>query len=232
MSLRRHMVVSTPRPEVDTRSWVWSALNGLRELKVADTDMMAALLGKRKAEDPPPPPSREASSESNASDKSADAEDPIQMIVINFDGTMTRAKPFMRDPTLFEVSKGFITTESLRGFAEMTEEEHVANFGGAQDVAVLKEFFEECREAGIQIYVICDGKAKADPAKNKKTGSHRAKDAAGEAVGGERERHISEEGERSLQQHILVGTGLPLLHALEGSLLVQGAQPLGRSLAG
>ena len=39
--------------------------------------------------------------------------------------------------------------------------------------------FDEDREAEG------DGKAKADPAKNKKTGSHRAKDAAGEAVGGD-----------------------------------------------
>lgn len=172
MSLRRRDVAPTPRPVADTHAWVWSALSGLRELKVADTDMMAALLGKRKAEDPPPPPSREASNESNSSDGSADADDAIQMIVLNFDGTMTRAKPFMRDPTLFEASKGFITTESLRGFAEMTEEEHVANFGGAQDVAALKEFFEECREAGIKIYVICDGKAKAANYALKEVGLH------------------------------------------------------------
>ena len=140
-------------------------------MNVKNTDMMAALLGKRKAEEPPAPPSREPSNESNASGGSVPDED-ISLIVINFDGTMTRAKPFVRDPELFEASKGFTTSESLRGFAQMTEAEHIANLGGAEEVAALKQFFEECRTANIQIYIVCDGKAKAANYALKEAGLH------------------------------------------------------------
>lgn len=174
MSLRPRP--STPRPVASGAkdgAWVWSALGGsMRKLslEVTHTDMMAALLGKRKEPEPvpepePPSPAREPSSESVA-------DEDIALIVMNFDGTLTRAKLFLREPELFEASSGFTTTDSLRGFASMTEDEHIANFGGAGDVAALKEFFEECREAGIQIYLICDGKAKAANYALKEVGLH------------------------------------------------------------
>lgn len=119
--------------------------------------------GKRKATappDPPEPPSRSASNDSNVSGESEPDED-ITLLVINFDGTLTTAKPFMRDPSLFEASKGFITTESLRGIASMTDPEHLANFGGQESVDALRELLTDCRENGIQVYLICDGKSKA-----------------------------------------------------------------------
>ena len=164
MSLRAQQRPPTPHPVAEREAWVWSAIGGLKLLSVgmdAGGGNPGGNPGKRKAEGPPAAPSRDNSASSVGSEGESVPDDPIQLIVINFDGTMTRAKPFIRDPTLFEASKGFITTESLRGFAEMTDDEHLANFGGQLEVDALKEFFQDCRDAEIQVYLVCDGKAKA-----------------------------------------------------------------------
>lgn len=164
----------TPHPIAGEETWVWSALGGLKVLNIAmEAGQSSKAAGKRKAEADPPKPSRSPSKESESSDQ----DDDIAMIVMNFDGTLTRGKLFMRDPTLFASTTGFTSSESLRGFASMTTEEHIANFGGESELAIIKAFLSECRNPpgggpSILVYIICDGKSKACNHALKEVGLH------------------------------------------------------------
>lgn len=161
MSLRRPRP-PTPHPSIGEETWVWSALGGMKVLNISmQAGPSSKAAGKRKAEEPPPMLSRKSSSASSLASGDADAD--IQMIIFNFDGTMTKALPFTRDPQLFKdvSTPGWALSESAEGFQEMTKEEHFTNFGGKEQVEAIRAFFAECMYPvdgdPIKIYIICNG---------------------------------------------------------------------------
>ena len=176
MSLRARGRAPTRHPQSveGEETWVWSALGGLKVLNIScKSGESSKAAGKRKATDDakqpkraaPPSPRRQSSSSSSLA--SGNADDDIQMIVFNFDGTMTVAGPFVRDPSLFKNAStpGWALSESLAGFSAMTPTEHITNFGGAAKIAELKAFMAECMYPvdgePIKIFIVCNGKSKA-----------------------------------------------------------------------
>lgn len=157
MSLRTRARPTPLQTAVNDSALFWSALGGLKILSIG-MEAGQGNPGKRKASAPPSPPSREASSESNSSDGGV-----VKMIVINFDGTLTRAGPFTRDPALFRgvSTPGWTLSESPEGFQAMTKEEHVENFGGEAEIENVRAFFAECMYPvdgdAIKIYIVCNG---------------------------------------------------------------------------
>lgn len=75
---------------------------------------------------------------------------PIKALVLDFDSTIST-------PTFLKRVNSWAIADNVALFTSMTEEEVVANFGGAARIATLEALFSALEAAGVRLHIISIG---------------------------------------------------------------------------